>query len=550
MITRLGLKVEGKADVDALRQAHSALKEEVYDLADTYEVLTTDLDTARKAMKGLEDEARTAKQAEDHLATSLKEVDAATQTHTTSTKTATGVLKREFDETGKSALNMGQLGLQGGRFMQDAFQGGIGGVLNNIEGVTLALGLGGGMAGALTLMGILAMAFKPQAKELAESIGLFGGAADESKGHLEGLKTKIGELEAKPFKIAVDIVQLEEAKKEVEAIEAAIAAVKAARTYQADREKESGGKVAKIVGSDAEAQAKVKAMLASELLQQDPEALAAQRDYTDAQAQWTNLANKNSKDEGLIETAGRQFEMARMVRRMNAARQRGDTALAEIQKEGGGADKAWGDLLAGAEKGRGPEQDAARQQLADLFRRAGAEGTAGEIEGADPRKLQRDAVTKGLGKTLDKFRDAAGKAIGRATDESYEADYQKELERDRQIEQSGKAAHQGGVNADRKLQQGIAAGRATAKATEEQNRRQAAQAETDQQRLATQIAQRAWELESQGMNHDMAQVAAMEQILANQAALGAQQMEVRRRLDMLLHSTREVGRTFIPRPGR
>lgn len=65
----------------------------------------------------------------------------------------------------------GQSALQSGRVIQDFAQGGLGGILNNIEGLTMALGLGPGLAGVLTIAGVALMVFKPQLEELAKSFG-------------------------------------------------------------------------------------------------------------------------------------------------------------------------------------------------------------------------------------------------------------------------------------------------------------------------------------------------------------------------------------------
>lgn len=50
---RLGLKVEGREDVETLRRAHAALKGDVIELGDSYEVLTSDLETATKQLETL-----------------------------------------------------------------------------------------------------------------------------------------------------------------------------------------------------------------------------------------------------------------------------------------------------------------------------------------------------------------------------------------------------------------------------------------------------------------------------------------------------------------
>jgi hypothetical protein len=80
---------------------------------------------------------------------------------------------------------VGQTALQSGRFLQDFAQGGVGGVLNNIEGLAMALGGGPGLAGVLTAVGLAAYFAMPRLKEF------FGGmpdAADATKKLNEQIK--------------------------------------------------------------------------------------------------------------------------------------------------------------------------------------------------------------------------------------------------------------------------------------------------------------------------------------------------------------------------
>ena len=88
-------------------------------------------------------------------------------------------LKTKLEDTDKAAqkashgvAGMGQSMLQSGRVVQDFAQGGLGGVLNNIEGLTMALGLGPGLAGALTVLGVTALVAGPSIKSF------FAGLAD------------------------------------------------------------------------------------------------------------------------------------------------------------------------------------------------------------------------------------------------------------------------------------------------------------------------------------------------------------------------------------
>ena len=78
------------------------------------------------------------------------------------------------EKLGSKSVNTGQQLLQTGRVVQDFAQGGLGGILNNIEGLSVALGLGSGLAGVLTVLGVAALVAGPAIK------GFFKGLIDGS----------------------------------------------------------------------------------------------------------------------------------------------------------------------------------------------------------------------------------------------------------------------------------------------------------------------------------------------------------------------------------
>jgi hypothetical protein len=98
---------------------------------------------------------------------------------------------------------MGQSLLQTGRVVQDFSQGGLGGILNNIEGLTMALGQGPGLAGVLTVAGVAFMLLKKPVSDLMESMGGGADAADHLADAVskltdanKKLKEQLGELAA------------------------------------------------------------------------------------------------------------------------------------------------------------------------------------------------------------------------------------------------------------------------------------------------------------------------------------------------------------------
>ena len=86
-------------------------------------------------------------------------------------------LEKSAHKATSSMAGIGPAALQGGRALQDFSQGGIGGILNNIEGLAFALGGGPGLAGLLTAVGLAAYFAVPAIKQFAASLSDAGSNA-------------------------------------------------------------------------------------------------------------------------------------------------------------------------------------------------------------------------------------------------------------------------------------------------------------------------------------------------------------------------------------
>lgn len=173
-VISLLLKVGGQDTLEALRKSTANYQALLADLprqlasgaitADEFTATQTrmgrELERQTRLLDQLERAERDAAAAGDVWERTLRDVDAAAQVATTSTaRLSTGA-----KEAGKSAGGLGRATLETGRAIQDFSQGGIGGVLNNIEGLTASLasaaGLstaaGAALAGAFTGLGIAA----------------------------------------------------------------------------------------------------------------------------------------------------------------------------------------------------------------------------------------------------------------------------------------------------------------------------------------------------------------------------------------------------------
>lgn len=87
--------------------------------------------------------------------------------------------------------NMGQAALQGSRALQDFTQGGLAGVLNNIEGVVQALGGSAGLTGVLTGVGVAAYIALPKIREWFDAVTKGSNEVPKATDALERLNDEL-----------------------------------------------------------------------------------------------------------------------------------------------------------------------------------------------------------------------------------------------------------------------------------------------------------------------------------------------------------------------
>lgn len=99
-----------------------------------------------------------------------------------------------YKRAGSSAAGAGQAALQTGRVIQDFAQGGLGGILNNIEGLVTALGGGAGLAGALTLVGVAALLFKDRLAEAFNELRGDSNPIPKANDNLKAMKDRLDDV--------------------------------------------------------------------------------------------------------------------------------------------------------------------------------------------------------------------------------------------------------------------------------------------------------------------------------------------------------------------
>jgi hypothetical protein len=279
---------------------------------------------------------------------------------------------------------LGQVGLQSGRIVQDFAQGGVAGILNNIEGATQALGLGPGLAGVLTMVGVAAFIAKPHLEALWKALN--PNAIEPFVDELTKLNGRIKDLEEKKVKVAVDILELDAARDRVNEIKAALAAVAKLENTQAKAEKESGAAIGEILAESPEGGAEVKRKLRAQLA---PKAEADSTALREARAREEEAKQELTKlrptDIGLRELALKRLEKAKADAML---------AKSEIDKEEGSLDKMVGAVLEAAQNKGGAVQAQGQRQLIDLLDKAGLKNLAANVKASSPKQIQANKVAK------------------------------------------------------------------------------------------------------------------------------------------------------------
>ncbi len=235
-VARLTLEAEAKG-FEATTQVIASAKSEVYELADSYDLVETNMEVIVAAAPKM------------RSAVSFAMEDIAEKS-----KRAAESVGKVGAEAKKSGANLGNAALEGSRALED-LQYGIGGVVNNIPGLVMALG---GGAGLTAIISVLAVGVAQLVKHWGDLAGMFGAgnpipeATTSLARHDEELKKvnkSLDELKEKTSLSNEELAKYNELTKEQAALEAKIAQDRKneanAKSHgehanQADREAASG----------------------------------------------------------------------------------------------------------------------------------------------------------------------------------------------------------------------------------------------------------------------------------------------------------------------
>jgi len=167
--------------------------------------------------------------------------------------------------TDKAAASTGDLGrsvLEGSRILQDFAQGGLGGVINNLEGFVRAAGFGAGAAGAATGLGVAFLALGPPLKNFitamiqgANEVPKHSDALDRLNAELKVSKDRMEALQGQQKLTNAELAEYEslvkrtnELEREANALRKQRADTEAARSQKTDDQSALARDFGKISG--------------------------------------------------------------------------------------------------------------------------------------------------------------------------------------------------------------------------------------------------------------------------------------------------------------
>lgn len=360
-----------------------------------------------KAKQELADASARAATEVDKLGAETFNVAAAEKRATAAAEEFARAVKKKGDDakeaTGKLA-GLGQAGLQIGRAVQDFAQGGLGGILNNIEGIVRSIGMGPGVAGVLTMAGVAAMVFGDKIKaafNIKEPID----AALTNVGRLE---KQIKELQEKPAKLAIDVSTLRSAQENLDKLKRDLANFQELQNQKTSRERRAG---AAIEGALAEANGPVlseqlRDAASKRLIKADPQltAIRTKIEETERASVELNASLKNAALPGQSEQIINQ--LAKLDKNLKEARDNEQKRLDAIRGPKGEAETAVGRVLEEAKRGK-------VGGLADLAREAGRGQVADALEQNTPEALEaQDKARTKIGHAVETFANPRIRNLG------------------------------------------------------------------------------------------------------------------------------------------
>lgn len=174
-------------------------------------------------------------------------------------------------KTVKSSANSGRSMLELGRILQDFSQGGVAGVINNVEGLVTSLGGTAGLAGAITAVGVAFFVLQPYIRTFIDSLGETKAKIPETTSSVDALsaayaknKKELEELRDKQKLTSDELARYNELTQEQVKLQQQQENARAASSVTADdtdQNKRRGSAFRKAVGAFGGGQALVETLV-------------------------------------------------------------------------------------------------------------------------------------------------------------------------------------------------------------------------------------------------------------------------------------------------
>lgn len=358
---KLVYQVVGQQEAEALRAAIDREKESILALSD-----------AMRSGAITEDQFKVGA---NHVAEKVKDLE----TKLKAAEKAAGAASSKLAGTGQALL-------QTGRGIQDFTQGGIGGVLNNIEGLTMALGGPAGLAGILTVVGVGFSLAWPHIKKFLDSLDTPKVAA--FSGRVETLEKVIADLSKKELKLHVDDLTIRNARAEIDRLKADFQKLQQVMGKQTEFERKSGKEVEEALTGPEGREA-----IAKLTNRREAEALARDQPLKANQAEQAKVRAAIAEHEEQIRLGNANENLSTYVdakKKLEALRSDEAAMRAEVRRravtEVGAAER-------GAIEGTGANQAANRARLAKGLEGVGAGKLAARVGAATPEAIEEQEAT-------------------------------------------------------------------------------------------------------------------------------------------------------------
>jgi hypothetical protein len=472
-----------------------------------FQVDTSSLPVARTRAQELEREIKDLKDAMDRGTVSGSFYQAEMRKLETAYRRAGAAADDASGRSGRGGVaGFGNAMLTAGRMVDDFSAAGLRGIVNNFESMAMALGLGGGVAGVVTIAAVAMNLLLPRLKEM-------GGIGEVVKSRMGELAAEIEKLDGKKIKLEADTTALDGMKAELKLLQEAAENFKATISGQNKYESASGRAVGEAIVESEQGQEALAATRASVV---SGVTSGFDQDIAGKKTRLAQLRAEQAKLNPNEQNTARARELRGEINSLEA-----DLGVLTGARDvtAANAGSTFDQVLLQAQKSTGIEQTSAQMTLAATLEKFGATGAgdlAGRIRGAAPATFVAKERDKQFTESLMK-EGAANEAAAM-------------MQLERAKREKEEAAELADAEFERVTGKAETSGKALTEQREQRERQKQAKLEQEQQALAAQQQALAEQQQVFAVNNDRRDLTAQGQALAQQIAraqmMGATQLQL------------------------